>query len=174
LPATPSFAGKKNISPIQIAGPWTLSFPPGWGAPDSLQLPVLKTWKDLDLSPEGKAFSGTATYTTTFNVSDATTGKEYILDLGNVDMVAAVTLNGEQVGSILAPPYRIQLKNLVKQGQNTISVQVTSTWFNRLVFDAGQPEEKRKTWTIDGPDKTASLRVSGLMGPVMIEVSNIK
>jgi hypothetical protein len=169
-----TFAGKKNISSIQIGGPWTLSFPAGWGAPDSLKLPGLQPWKELDLSPEGKSFSGTATYTTTFNVSDAATGMEYMLDLGNVDMVATVTINGMQLGSILAPPYRISLKNLVKQGQNILSVQVTSTWFNRLVFDAGQLEEKRKTWTIDGPDKSAPLRASGLMGPVMIEVSNMK
>jgi hypothetical protein len=171
-PTSSMIADKKEKSSIQIAGPWTLSFPAGWGAPDSMQLPGLKPWKELDLSPEGKAFSGTATYTTTFDVNDAATGMEYMLDLGNVDMVATVTINGTQLGSILAPPYRIGLKNLVQQGKNTLSVQVTSTWFNRLVFDAGQLEEKRKTWTIDGPDKNAALRASGLMGPVMIEVSN--
>jgi hypothetical protein len=165
---------RAEISSIQIPGPWTLSFPAGWGAPESVKLPELKPWKELDLSPEGKAFSGTATYTTTFNINNKTTGMEHILDLGDVDMVASIALNGTQVGILLAPPYRINLKDFVKQGENTLSVQVTSTWFNRLVFDAGQSEEKRKTWTIDGPDKNAPLRTTGLMGPVMIQQRNIK
>lgn len=162
-----------ETSSIQVTSPWTLNFPSGWGAPESIDLPDLKQWKDLDLSPEGKAFSGTATYTTTFNIDKTAAGMEYTLDLGRVDMVASVSLNGIQVGNILAPPYRISLKDLVKQGQNTLSVQITSTWFNRLVFDAGQPEDKRKTWTINGPDKSSALRASGLMGPVMIQVRSL-
>lgn len=172
--ATSDAVKSKDVSTLQISGPWTLSFPAGWGAPESVKLTDLKPWKDLDLSPEGKAFSGTATYTTTFNIDNKTTGMEYILDLGSVDMVASVSINGIQVGNLLAPPYRINLKDFVKQGQNTLSVQVTSTWFNRLAFDAGQSEEKRKTWTISGPDKNSPLRTSGLMGPVMIQAKNIK
>jgi hypothetical protein len=164
---------QKEISSIQISAPWTLSFPAGWGAPESVQLSELKPWKDLDLSPEGKAFSGTATYITTFNIDNKLTGVEYMLDLGKVDMAASVVINGTPVGKLLAPPYRISLKNFVKQGQNTLLVEVTSTWFNRLVFDAGQSEEKRKTWTISGPDKDEPLRASGLMGPVMINGSQL-
>ena len=167
--AAPEVVKNKNNPAIQITGPWTLSFPAGWGAPESIKLTDLKPWKDLDLSPEGKAFSGTATYTTTFNVDDTATGIKYTLDLGSVDMVASVAINGKQAGNLLAPPYRINLKDLVKQGQNTLAVRVTSTWFNRLAFDAGQSEEKRKTWTINGPDKNSPLRASGLMGPVMIQ-----
>lgn len=159
----------KDISSVQITNPWTLNFPVGWGITEPVKLPDLKPWKDLDISSEGKSFSGTATYTTTFNIDKTTPGMEYILDLGSVDMVAAITINGTEAGNLLAPPYRMNVKDLVKKGQNTLSVQVTSTWFNRLVYDAGQPEEKRKTWTINGPDKNAPLRVSGLIGPVIIQ-----
>jgi hypothetical protein len=160
---------QKDIATTQISDVWTLSFPVGWGAPDSVKLSALKPWKDLNISPEGKAFSGTATYTTTFNVDNLTADLEYILDLGNVDMVASIAVNGKKVGNFLAPPYRANLSQFVKKGQNKLSVQVTSTWFNRLVFDAGQSEEKRKTWTISGPDKNAALRASGLLGPVTIQ-----
>ena len=42
---------------------WVLSFPSGWGAPESMALASLVPWKDLpDVSEEGRAFSGTATY----------------------------------------------------------------------------------------------------------------
>ncbi len=49
-----------------------------------------------------------------------------------------------------------------------MDVWVTSTWFNRLVYDARQPEEKRKTWVINGPGAENELRPSGLLGPVRL------
>ena len=57
---------------------------------------------------------------------------------------------------------------LEKVGKNTLKVSVTDTWYNRLVFDAGQPEAKRRTWTIAGPKKGSALRDSGLIGPVRV------
>ena len=147
---------------------WNLSFPKGWGAPDSLKLTELKAWKDLDISEEGRAFSGTARYTTSFNVTTVDAKRNYTLDLGKVDMAAAVVLNGKEVARLWVAPYRVDLKDFIKQGQNILELSVTSTWFNRLVFDAGQPEEKRKTWTISGPGKESALRASGLMGPVKL------
>ena len=40
--------------------------------------------------------------------------------------------------------------------------------FNRLAYDASQPEALRKTWTIAGPDAGSPLRNSGLLGPVRL------
>ena len=72
------------------------------------------------------------------------------------------------VGNVWSPPYRIPLTGAVKAGKNTLKVSVTDTWYNRLVFDAGQPEAKRRTWTIAGPKKGSALRDSGLIGPVRL------
>ncbi|TCD01815.1 hypothetical protein EZ437_10545 [Pedobacter psychroterrae] len=167
--ATAKIKAHETVSPLPISGPWKLSFPAGWGAPEGIELSELKAWKDLDIPAEGKAFSGTATYTTTFDVEQITPGLEYVLDLGKVDMAATVSVNGKEVGKLWAAPYCINLKGFVKGGVNTLSVQVTSTWFNRLVFDAGQPESQRKTWTISGPGKDSALRASGLFGPVKLD-----
>jgi hypothetical protein len=49
-------------------------------------------------------------------------------------------------------------------------VQVTSTWYNRLIYDARLPQEERKTWVINGPSDKAELRPSGLLGPVELTV----
>lgn len=163
-----NFIKNKTVATLPLSTPWVLHFPAGWGAPDSLTLSSLQPWKDLPVSAEAKAFSGTATYTTSFHVNNVSADKEYVLDLGKVDMAAKVTINGKQAGKLLAPPYQLSLQGMVKQGENMLSIEVTSTWFNRLVFDAGQPEEKRKTWTISGPSATSPLRNSGLMGPVSI------
>jgi len=143
---------------------WTLSFPEGWGTPKKpLKIRSLKPWKDLPLGNEGKAFSGTAVYETSFTLPKA---GEFVLDLGCVDMIADVSLNGTQAGVLWSCPYRLALKG--KAGRNTLRIAVTGTWFNRLAYDANLPEAERKTWTIDGPAAGSPLRESGLMGPVRI------
>jgi hypothetical protein len=169
-PALANIAEEKVVASIPVSGTWIINFPGGWGIPAPLQVKELKPWKDLELSAEGKAFSGTATYKTTFKIKDKNAQNKFVLDLGNADMAATVIVNGIQVGSLLAPPYRINLDNAIKKGENNLEVQVTSTWYNRLVFDAGQAEEKRKTWVINGPKKDSPLRASGLMGPVTLQI----
>jgi len=48
-----------TVKNIPLNAEWTLTFPAGWGAPESLKIKDLKAWKDLDISDEGRAFSGT-------------------------------------------------------------------------------------------------------------------
>jgi hypothetical protein len=153
---------------VSLTNPWTLSFPSGWGAPPSLQIVTLKPWKDLDLPEEAKAFSGTVTYTTTFDIDEIPTGRTCTLDLGMVEMIATVSLNGRQLRTLWTPPYQLDLTKALRKGSNTLTIEVTSTWFNRLVYDARQPEANRKTWTINGPSKDSALRENGLLGPVVV------
>lgn len=160
-----------TTSSIDLTNPWTLSFAPGWGAPDSIQLAELKPWKDLDISPEAKAFSGTATYTTTFEIGGQEEETRISLDLGHVEMIAEVIVNGTPIRTLWSYPYRTDITEAIQTGINTLEIKVTSTWYNRLVYDAGQPEENRKTWTINGPSKESSLRDSGLLGPVKISIT---
>ena len=150
-------------------GNWTVRFPEGWGAPsEPVALDSLKAWKDLDLGEEGRAFSGTATYEATFVVPENLVGKDLLLDLGKVDFIADVKVNGQSAGIRWTEPYRLPVGDLVQAGTNTLTVDVTGTWYNRLVFDAGQQESARKTWTISGPAAGSPLRDSGLLGPVLI------
>ena len=168
-----SVAAKKTGSAPEstpLSGIWTLAFPSGWGAPDRFETKELKAWKDLDLSPEAKAFSGTVTYSTTFDAGKLKKGARYSLDLGRVEMIATVTLNGKKLRTLWTPPYRLDITGALKSGDNTLQIEVTSTWFNRLAYDANQPENQRKTWTFNPPKKDAALRESGLLGPVEISV----
>lgn len=144
---------------------WTLSFPPGWGAPAEMKLDALRSWTDLPLSDEARHFSGTATYRTTFTAS-ARDGLE--LDLGAVESIAEVFVNGQKVRTLWAPPYRCDLAGCLRDGANELRVDVTSTWFNRLAYDAAQPEAARKTWTIAAPKKGTPPKPSGLLGPVCL------
>ena len=163
-----------NVSTVTLSNPWTLSFPEGWDAPSSLNISALKAWKDLELTEEAKAFSGTASYTTTFDINGVSEDKTYSLDLGNVEMIAVVSLNGKKLRTLWATPYRLDITEAIKNGKNTLTIEVTSTWFNRLVYDAKQPEADRKTWTISGPSKDSALRNSGLLGPVVLSTNHQK
>ena len=150
-----------------VLGPWTLTFPEGWGIDKPLQLTELKAWKDLPLSDEGRAFSGTATYESTFQLDRKAKGK-LLLNLGKVEEITVVSVNGQVTDTLWAEPYETDITRYVRKGSNQLSIQVTNTWFNRLVYDARQPEQQRKTWVINGPSANSELRPSGILGPVMI------
>ena len=150
-----------------IDNKWTVQFPEGWGAPAELEIETLAPWCEWPISKEGQAFSGTATYTTTFNWSNES--KEVVLDLGKVNMIAEVFVNDQKVRTLWCTPYAADITSYVKQGENKLQVKVTSTWFNRLAFDASLPEAERKTWTIEGPKADAPLKEYGLLGPVNLK-----
>ncbi len=168
--AQPQIWKEASVTPLE--GNWELKFPAGWGTPVTIQTNQLRAWKDLNMSSEGKAFSGTVTYTTSFNIADAKQFARYLIDLGRVEMIAKVSLNGKPLQVLWTPPYSLDVTEAVQTGKNVLTIEVTSTWFNRLVYDANQPEEKRKTWTINGPSKDAPLRESGLLGPVILKRLN--
>lgn len=159
-------------SVTQLDG-WRLSFPSGWGIEGDVMTDTLKPWKDMELSEEGKAFSGTVTYETTFDIDTLADSDRFMLDLGKVDMIAAVSVNGSREDVIWAPPYSLDITENVRQGANTVRVDVTGTWFNRLVYDAAQAPETRKTWVIRWPSKDEPLRDSGLLGPVKVTRSAV-
>lgn len=158
----------KNRSEQPLNNSWVLTFPVGWGVQKPVVTDRLCPWKDLDLSPEGKAFSGSVQYKTAMNLSSVDKNARYFLDLGQVEIIAGVRVNGRSVGTVWARPYRVEITEAVRSGENVLEIEVTGTWFNRLVYDANLPESKRKTWTIGGPKKEESLRDSGLLGPVVL------
>lgn len=160
----------QKVETIPLGGQWTLTFPAGWGIDKSIQVDQPVAWRELPVSDEGKAFAGTAHYETTLRVPQEvlSDGNRLMLDLGEVAMIASVRMNGQLLGTLWAHPYRLDVTSAVQPGENRLEIEVTSTWFNRLVYDAGLPESERKTWTISGPSKDSTLRESGLLGPVVL------
>lgn len=158
-----------------IDGEWTLSFPEGWGLSSDVKVELLKAWKDLDIPAETKAFSGSAKYSKKFVADKSVKASDRVmLDLGKVDMIAAVKLNGKALGTLWCAPYMIDITEALVDGENELEVVVTSTWFNRLVYDAALPEAERKTWTVAGPSANNKLRETGLMGPVRLVLGKSK
>jgi hypothetical protein len=157
---------------VPVTGPWRLSFLKGWDTPEQIDLPSLLPWSALT-DPATRAFSGSATYTCTVKLDSVAPDSRLLLDLCRVAVIAEVSVNGKPVATLWAPPFRADITPYVKAGENHIAVKVTSTWFNRLAYDASLPEAQRKTWTINGPGKNATLQPAGLIGPVVLRQGQV-
>ena len=159
-------------APKEITGPWEVQFPPKWGAPPKISLDHLISLSDSPIAGV-KYFSGTATYVRTFNwkpASEPANQKSMCwLDLGDVQVMARVKLNGKNLGILWKSPFRVNISQVLKTGQNTLEIQVADLWPNRMIGDAALPESKRFTWSSYEPfTKDSPLPESGLLGPVNI------
>jgi hypothetical protein len=93
------------------------------------------------------------------------------MDLGQVGDVAEVRVNGVFVGTAWKAPYRVDIGRAVRRGTNRLEVRVADLWVNRLIGDA-QPGAKKITFTtIKAYGPGATLRPSGLIGPVTLLTS---
>jgi hypothetical protein len=85
-----------------------------------------------------KYFSGTATYTKSFELSPDVLSSDAVveLDLGSVEVIAELQVNGTDYGVLWKPPFRRDITQALKPGKNTVTVKVTNLWRNRLIGDA--------------------------------------
>jgi hypothetical protein len=168
----------KNVpAPQEITGAWTVSFPPKWGAPDQITLDHLASLSD-STNPGVRYFSGTATYTKTFDWTPPTqAGKqktETWLDLGEVQVMAQVKLNGHDLGVLWHPPLRVDTTGALRPGQNTLEIRVANLWLNRMIGDAALPAAERFTWSSYEPfTKDMTPPKSGLLGPVTLHTLEV-
>jgi hypothetical protein len=150
--------------------PWQVKFDTARRGP--VKPVIFKTLIDWSASsdPEIKNYSGTAVYTTSFNVNTLPAANTFYLNLGMVKVMAKVKINGKDMGSVWTAPYQIDVTNAIKKGENKIEIEVVNLWVNRLIGDSKLPEADRKTWSnvnIYTPD--SKYEPSGLLGPVTLE-----
>jgi len=128
-------------NPVEIAGPWHVSFPPNLGAPLQITLPKLIS---LHKHPDNgvKYFSGTATYTKSFILPTGklNSGKHLLLDLGRVEVVAELSVNDKDFGILWKRPYSADITDAIQTGMNKIEIKVTNLWPNRLIGDEQVPD----------------------------------
>jgi alpha-L-rhamnosidase len=199
--ATKSVAVAKVAPAVGVRGPWDLSFAPGAATPASITLDRLVSWSELN-DPAAKGYSGTATYRTTFDVPPdlVTESRRFTLDLGQVEVMASVTLNGKELGTLWKAPYQVDVTGLVRPGTNLLGVHVVNLWINRQIADEALPDDSArnpdgtlKAWPdwvkVRGKSisptgrqsftswrlwkKTDKLVTSGLLGPVRLAVEEV-
>ena len=152
-----------------IDGPWTVAFQPNLGAPATANFTKLISWSESP-DPGVKFYSGSGTYTTTVSVPSAwlTNASHLWLDLGDVKNLAAVKVNGKDLGIVWHAPYRVDVASALHAGTNTLQITVTNAWVNRLIGDQ-QPNATKYTHTDVAPYEASSpLLPSGLLGPVQL------
>lgn len=163
-------AQKATVLPIDTT--WRLTFPKPWVAAEEFALEELRSWPTLT-DADARVFSGTANYTTTVRFGESLAGRRAILDLGRVENLAEVLVNGHAVATLWAPPFRTDVTEWLQPGENRLEVRVTNTWHNRLSHDASLAPADRKTWTRSGPSKNSDPKPAGLLGPVVIRLAEV-
>ena len=175
-PAAHPAAHEVESTLTTLSGPWTLTFPPNWGAPPSVKMPNLVSWTTF-ADPGVKYFSGTAAYTKDVQAPKAwfRPGERVLLDLGEVRDIAEVKVNGKSVGMVWAPPYRLDVTGALKPGVNRLAIEVTNEWTNRIVGDRLLPPDQRVLSQSGAPPSRGGFffgprepAESGLLGSVSL------
>jgi len=56
-------------------------------------------------------------------------------------VIAKVILNGKEIGVSWIAPHQLNITNALKEGENTLEIQVTNQWTNRLIGDEKLPNQ---------------------------------
>lgn len=118
-----------ELAGIDVEGSWTLTLD-GTG---HYQFERPQTWETLDQNTA--SWMGQGTYETTFHLSAAqlqTATAGFRLDLGDVRESARVWLNGQYLGCAWSVPFVLDCQGLVREGSNTLRIEVTNLPANRI------------------------------------------
>jgi alpha-L-rhamnosidase len=119
------------VDPQPLHGEWSVTFVKGGPAlPADLTTDTLRSWTEFG-GDAAKAFSGTAKYTLKFAKPQAV-GKVWRLDLGRVAESCRVSLNGKELGTLIAPPFSIDVPADELHDENTLEVSVSNLMANRI------------------------------------------
>lgn len=156
---------------LGVEAPWKVDFLGDWGPKQDVMFEALNSWSE-NKDPNIQFFSGTAEYKKKFKLSPdrINDGMRSFLDLGRVEVIAEVRLNGHDLGILWKPPYRVEITDFAQVGENELQVRVTNLWPNRLIGDENQKDKAKrftystkKFYQADSP-----LLDSGLLGPVNV------
>jgi len=151
-----------------ISGNWNVKFSSDVASTFSRTFGQLTDWS-LSEDKAVKYFCGKATYSIDFLFDGLSHGQWY-LNLGRVESLAKVRLNGKEIDTLWCYPYRVNVSGYLKKGTNKLEVDIVNQWWNRLIGDEQQgavPSTKvsaRLFWKASD-----ALVPSGLMGPVVLE-----
>jgi hypothetical protein len=109
-------------------------------------------WQDFALP----TYSGIGVYKQTIYFSEEEANREIVMDLGEVYVACEVFINGKSAGKRVAKPFKFNVSDLVKPGENEIEIRVANTLAPHYSFPA-------RALNL-GPVE------SGLVGPVLLRL----
>ena len=110
--------------PVEITGPWEVRFAPGAGAPERVTLDRLISWSQHSDSGVRYYLRHGDLPARQFNVPAGliAPGRRLYLDLGRVEVMAGVKLNGKDLGILWKEPYCVEVTDALKPGENALEV----------------------------------------------------
>ncbi len=135
-------------SATELTGAWDIDFAPKLDKKFSLTYPELKDFSQ-DTTFRVKYFSGTATYHKRIEIDKSVIASKQrvLLDLGQMNDIAEVWVNGKYAGVSWYAPFVIDISQCVKAGKNKLKIAVSNNWANRLIGDEQFPADFE--WGID-------------------------
>ncbi len=120
--AEAEMAEVKGAEIVSFSKNWTRSIAksidyPNFGKKEEMTFPE-------DYAKDHREFSGWFCYENAFLGEP---GKSYILDISNANEVVDLYVNDEMVGTEIHVPYRFDLSNFVKEGENQMRIEVATT-----------------------------------------------
>ena len=185
------FPALKSV--MEVSGPWNVSFDPRNGGPDATAIfDVLTDWSQ---HPEDsiRYYSGAADYSKAIEIPAEilNQGRPLYLDLGRVEVMASVRLNGKELGIAWKRPFRVAIGDAAKPGSNDLEIRVVNLWPNRMIGDEHLPQDSDRNtngtlkqwpqWMLENKPSPAGrytlatwqhwskddpLLSSGLLGPI--------
>lgn len=179
---------------VLLKNAWNVEFPDTKSGGRKVVFDSLMDWTH-HANEEIKHYSGTANYETTFTIHEKmlVEGIKCRLDLGEVNIAARVFVNGKDIGMVWTKPYVIDISSAIQLGENTLKIEVTNQWTNRLIGDEHFPDatgyhddksKKMPDWFINNEPaplkqrstfttfnfytKDSELIPAGLVGPVKL------
>lgn len=164
---------------IALTNAWNVEFlqgGPSLPSPHTTQ--ALDSWTEWD--EDGENFSGTARYQTNFE-HPGTEAEDYLLKLGNVRESARIIVNGQEAGTCWSIPFQLRIGKYLKEGNNTLEIEVTNLGANRIRYLDQQKVNWKKFEGINivhvsyQPFDASAWEPmsSGLLGPVQIVPLNL-
>jgi hypothetical protein len=126
----------------EIEGPWNITFKPKLDEPFNTIYKELKDFSSI-ADPRIQYFAGSAVYKSSFKIASNNTNSnnQYLLDLGTMNDIASIKVNGINLGVTWYPPYIIDVSKAIRNGTNQIEITVTNNWANRLIGDEKEPAD---------------------------------
>ena len=157
-----------SLAPMRVSGELVAAYPleATWDIylATQAEYPIFAPYRSTDtlFNITGRdglpRFSGHMQYETTFPMNGILEHMQVILDLGAVGESVTLLVNGERIGDAIVPPYRFDITDAIRVGQNSIVAEVTNHY----------------GWAMrDGFSQYLAFEPSGLLGPVTIEIRRI-
>jgi hypothetical protein len=97
-----------------------------------VDLSGLKTWNNIE--EVGLDVSGVGYYSTTFILPEGFVAENgAYLDLGSLESSAKVTINGQETEDVNLDRPRVDVSDLLVDGENTIEIRISTTLTNRML-----------------------------------------